>query len=353
MVGIIGRFLRSLDGADRINFVLGSAGLLGSVLMAQREMRALREKSNARRTKGEGETKMRIQDHPLVPWLIENGTVFGLVGLLPVRKIADLDSSKTVFRLKFLASFAGQVLQAYSLQHVMILIQHFLVYKVYAHIPFFNTKNRPATELDARKALFDWIKTNGVVHIIGAAAQTAFMLKLDNAKKRQLRNPQKFSLLKFLAKFGYVRIVNDIVFYLAHRALHSKLLYSMHKRHHEHINCALVTNFHFSAADLFIEAFIPAFAGLSSLSALGVRVSHYESLLCFTFLFWYEMASHSGKPMPTATMFPPLSILYRNLFPSIDADTVKYHESHHNFCFCNFGITQWLDKFMGSHRLKK
>ena len=101
------------------------------------------EHDDAEAKKEKGAKRERWQDHPIVPWLIENGSVFLLCSLIP-QKLPSASPVKTFFH---------QVLQAYSLQHVMILIQHFLVYRLYAHIPFFGSADkRPASEADARRS---------------------------------------------------------------------------------------------------------------------------------------------------------------------------------------------------------
>merc|ERR1711972_991487 len=115
------------------------------------------------------------------------------------------------------------------------------------------------------------------------------------------------------------RLVSDAAFYLVHRALHTRLLYRWHKRHHEHTATALLTNFHFSAVDLFLEGAAPLFVGLAALQALGAKVSQAEGILISTYIQWYEIGSHSGKPVPTVTLFPPLAPLYRRLFGNVDA----------------------------------
>ena len=66
----------------------------------------------------------------------------------------------------------------------------------------------------------------------------------------------------------------------------------------------------------------------------------------------YEIGSHSGKNVPTVTYFPPLTPLYHHLFGNIDARNVEFHERHHNKLHQNYGITQWVDLVVGTHKLQ-
>ena len=81
---------------------------------------------------------------------------------------------------------------------------------------------------------------------------------------------------------------------------------------------------------------------------LGVDFSPFEFFLIGTYLQWYEIGSHSGKPMPTVTYLPPLAPLYRLLLGDVDARNVAFHQAHHRHRNGNYGITQWLDYALGT-----
>jgi sterol desaturase/sphingolipid hydroxylase (fatty acid hydroxylase superfamily) len=100
------------------------------------------------------------------------------------------------------------------------------------------------------------------------------------------------------------------------------------------------------------QAFVPFILGLEVLRRLGTHSSRLEVALYATYINWYEIGSHSGKPVPTVTYFPPLSPLYRALLGDVDAQNVEFHERHHNKLNQNYGITQWLDKLLGTHKLQ-
>lgn len=91
------------------------------------------------------------------------------------------------------------------------------------------------------------------------------------------------------------RISVDIAFYLAHRAIHSDLLYkTIHKKHHEHISPRLQTNFHFTPLDLFIEAALPTIVAEVVNHNLFGPSSRFEQELLFFSHGWFEGGSHTG-----------------------------------------------------------
>ncbi|CAK0793610.1 unnamed protein product [Prorocentrum cordatum] len=127
-----------------------------------------------------------------------------------------------------------------------------------------------------------------------------------------------------------------------------------HKRHHEHKAPGLHTNFHFTVPDLFIEGVLPIVAALFSLRPLlGVFPKPVEMGLLHVCLQWYEIGSHSGKPVPTVSYLPPLAPLYRAVFGDVDKRNVEFHHAHHALTHCNYGITQWLDHALGTGELTR
>jgi sterol desaturase/sphingolipid hydroxylase (fatty acid hydroxylase superfamily) len=127
---------------------------------------------------------------------------------------------------------------------------------------------------------------------------------------------------------------------------------NIHKRHHEHFTTNLRTNYHFTALDLFIESALPIFTALATMrTGLGIKMSRYEVHLMMTYIAWHEAGTHLGKPLPVISMYPPFSFLYNILQGPSTA--IEFHEVHHNKRHCNYGITQWIDRMMGSHLLKQ
>lgn len=75
-------------------------------------------------------------------------------------------------------------------------------------------------------------------------------------------------------------------------------------------------------------------------------------------VMWFEVASHSGAPIPYLSFCPPLALVYRSLwFQQLtglgdpDRHNVLFHHSHHVLRRCNYGITQWLDYLLGTAKL--
>jgi sterol desaturase/sphingolipid hydroxylase (fatty acid hydroxylase superfamily) len=125
-----------------------------------------------------------------------------------------------------------------------ILIQHYLVATVYAHIPWFSDKRAKPS---ASEAASDWLSCNFIANLF-TSTLSAFAIKSISEtvwKNSQVVTP--FRPLKFLAKLAIMRFVVDIFFYAGHRLLHTQPFYWLHKRHHQHFATSLSTNFHFSA----------------------------------------------------------------------------------------------------------
>ena len=233
-----------------------------------------------------------------------------------------------------------------------IVMQHFLVHRVYRGIPFFSTASRKrSTKTPPQQLAQDWSTANLPVHLFGACLFGVLISRLSEREfDAAIRyGNQPFRVGSFLLKLGMMRVLADIVFYVVHGALHTKPLYRLlHKRHHEHVATALPTNFHFTVIDLLLEGFLPLFAANRALDLAGVRFNTFERFLGFTYLQWYEAGSHSGKAVPTVTYFPPLSPLYRFFLGNVDEHNVAFHQAHHRFGRGNYGITQWLDYALGT-----
>ena len=124
---------------------------------------------------------------------------------------------------------------------------------------------------------------------------------------------------------------------------------------HTHYTTALPTNFHFTATDLLLEAFVPLFIGMRFVDGvLGMPSSMLEVYLFTGYIQWFEIASHSGKEVPTVSYFPPLAPIYAHeaaLGPECDARNVAFHDQHHGLVRCNYGITQWMDMLLGTRRM--
>ena len=97
---------------------------------------------------------------------------------------------------------------------------------------------------------------------------------------------------------------------------------------------------------------------LASSSKTSVTTSGLEEFGLLAHIMWFEVGSHAGKPLPTLSWCPFLSLVYRSRWfceamglPDLDKDSVLFHHSHHVLHRCNYGITQWLDWMVGTRRL--
>ena len=226
--------------------------------------------------------RRRWQDHPFAAWALENGCLFGVallrIGLTPKGALAHVGRPLR----GFLSNLAGGVFLIES----MILAQTFLVQRVYAHLPYFHRVSSE-TRGTVWEMLKDWLTANARVHVFGSCLAVA----LAEAGARRggfwlapgLAEPGKmasalavrqgpFRLVPFLVKLAIMRVASDIVFYAAHWCLHLKGVYALvHKRHHEHKETRIHTNFHFTALDLLLEGFLPVFTGLAVMKTPAVR----------------------------------------------------------------------------------
>jgi sterol desaturase/sphingolipid hydroxylase (fatty acid hydroxylase superfamily) len=77
-------------------------------------------------------------------------------------------------------------------------------------------------------------------------------------------SPQTFpSAATMFVQFGIVLIVNDTMFYMGHRLLHTKTLYRLvHKQHHSYVATKSIASEHAHPAEQVLTAYIPFLAGL-------------------------------------------------------------------------------------------
>jgi sterol desaturase/sphingolipid hydroxylase (fatty acid hydroxylase superfamily) len=68
-------------------------------------------------------------------------------------------------------------------------------------------------------------------------------------------------------------------------------------------------------------------------------------------MMMFEGGSHSGKEIPVVTWFPPLSPIV-GYFTGFDYRLIEYHTRHHQLYNCNYSISPWPDKLMGSYQME-
>lgn len=273
-------------------------------------------------------------DNPIVASLLENGCIIGLAILRNLLPRQRPERSRT-------ARFLLHLLGGMVINDGSILVQNMLVHKVYTHIPFFSQAHTHRARLRP-SSLRRWLRCNFIANIIAGGLVTLF-------NRRSKRPAFSLQPLRFLVKLAISRVVVDLFFYTAHRALHTPMLYKIHKKHHQHIATGLPTNFQFTLLDLLIENFAPLFAAMFTLEVVMKNgCSPLEQGLLVGYIQWYEIGSHSGKPVPTVTYFPPLTLLYRLLLGNVDERNIEFHDKHHAYGNCNYGITQWCDHLFGT-----
>lgn len=299
----------------------------------------------------------------IVGWMVENGAVITLCNLrslLPHPEPIPDKQVKTSLRVAFVrtlkilvSNILISIVSNMIAEEGAVFLHHLASTRLYGKFPYFVQQRRSAnpTTIFAFK---DWIRGNAILQIVGGGVLLGFIECLLPQSYADEISTTPFSFTKFLRNYGVFRVIADIVFYCAHRSLHQIpwLYRNIHKRHHEHYTTNLTTNFHFTALDLFLESALPLIAGIGFLrSALGWKMGRYEIHLMLTYVAWHETGTHLGKPLPTISTFPPLSILY-TAFTNWERDSIEFHEVHHNRRHCNYGITQWIDYLMGSRMLK-
>eukprot|EP00939_MAST-03C_sp_MAST-3C-sp1_P002463 g2463.t1 len=298
----------------------------------------------------------------IVGWLVENGAVITLCNLRsllphpePIPDVLVKASLRVAF-LKTLKTLVSNMLISIVSNMIAeegaVFLHHLASTRIYGNFPYFVEQRRSANPTSSL-ALKDWTRGNAILQIIGGGVFLGFIECLLPKEAAEEIEKTPFNFWKFLRNFAIFRVVADITFYTAHRCLHRVpwLYRNVHKRHHEHYTTNLTTNFHFTAADLFLESALPLIVGLGFLRSIGIKMGRYELHLILTYVAWHETGTHLGKPLPTISTYPPLSILY-TAFTNWERDSIEFHEVHHNRRHCNYGITQWIDHLMGSRRLK-
>lgn len=279
-------------------------------------------------------------------FLLENACVCGIaavearMGLFPPKS-----------RRFFLDSFLRQCLQSLLFVESTTFAQWALANLVYKDIPWFAPEHmRPA--LNWSDHVKEWCMLMIPVRLINASILSpVFHYVPDPQRYKEMSGFVKAgSKLAFLAKFALCRMLFDLTFYWVHRMIHDRRLYAMiHSKHHEHVEPSLNTNQHFTVLDLFLEGSAPLLAGLTGLTlahGLGSPSTRFEATYTLVALLWYLNASHTGKQIPTATVFPPLAFI-----PEIDEGLgggVQHHHQHHRVVRSNYGIASWPDQVFGT-----
>lgn len=296
------------------------------------------------------------QDTPIGVWLVENS----LIGFIAFVKMAfTRTTTKPSFLANWLIVFIGGLI---SVDGTM-LMQHYVLRTIYKHIQPLVPPEKLVPKWGFKEIQWDYLRTMVPTQIVSSGLAALAMEGIPPAQWAHVA-AQPFRVVPFLFRFAVIRVCIDVSFYIVHRLLHSRLLYPIHKRHHEHVNTSLSTNYHFTPPDLALEGFIPVFFGTVAVNVIHVLTGNpwFQLLqpdveLIYAYAMWYEIGSHCGMPIPL-TMFPPFAPVYNWMYKLItgnseglDDHNVLFHERHHNLVKCNYGITPWLDWIFGTAKL--
>jgi len=284
-----------------------------------------------------------IVDHPAFGYLLENTMTFGLA--YAIDRVMPIADNKRLFY-----SFLNLVVRGWLIVNTTLVFEKIAATMIWPHVPYFSAK-KPAQDF---KTLFrDYMRCNFPVEIVNSFMQCVVVAGLsDHQFDKLIVNPEPVKVLPFLGKFIISRIIVDVTFGVAHKIMHeNQWVYdNVHKLHHEHQTPRTQTNLHFTWLDQFLEAVAPIYVALSTLTAMGLAPNRYEQTLLALPLIYFESCSHTGKEIPIVTWLPFMSPL-ADWLTGCDQRLIEYHTRHHQLYRCNYSISPWWDKLMGTYRI--
>eukprot|EP00924_Labyrinthula_sp_SR-Ha-C_P003967 snap_masked-scaffold_3-processed-gene-9.32-mRNA-1 protein AED:1.00 eAED:1.00 QI:0/-1/0/0/-1/1/1/0/348 len=332
--------------------VLGGYSILSKNQVFRRRNKILKESNEENLVPT---TTERIQDHPFVAWVLANVGVIGTAFI--VRKIQILLGEPKSPLTRYLRVIFRNMLG----QDLLISYCYFLTNYVYKHIPYFAPRSRIQT---LPELLMDYTTCN-FASIVGFSVLESFIFhdsiqkgKLEFTTRTGITYDNWYALkptfllqrpLIFIFKVAFTRWAVDFFFWLFHWLLHFRSVYWLHKKHHEHVNPHIKTNYHFHVVDFTFEAQFPI---LFSLILLGKVVPKdaftdaFQGNILSYYLVQLEVLSHSGKAVPTMSMVPPIA----PALTKFDDWNPWFHEMHHNVLKCNYSITPFWDWLFGTIR---
>ena len=218
---------------------------------------------------------MRFVDSTLGAFLIENLCIIAIVAFRRLFRLHDI--ARCDARL-----WLDLVLGGLLIVEPMIATQWCLARRVYSHVPWFHPDSQSRAAKSAPLTLFfEWVRCNLTLHLFGSgvvASIVCHMMLPQRYDAIKAAGQEPLSVASFLVKLVVMRLVADVAFYVVHRVLHKwKFAFRwIHARHHEHVHPRIATNVHFTALDLLLEGFVPLFAGVRALNALGCVSSPLE-----------------------------------------------------------------------------
>lgn len=132
----------------------------------------------------------------------------------------------------------------------------------------------------------------------------------------------EFSYLKMMLDLGQSLLYADIFFYIFHRLLHIPFLYKyIHKKHHEMTAPIGISALYCSVLELYVGNIIPIYVPFLLLSPHKYTLYLWFFFTTLNTVIW----SHSG--------YYPFA---------------SFHDNHHKYFNCNYGISIFMDSLMGT-----
>jgi sterol desaturase/sphingolipid hydroxylase (fatty acid hydroxylase superfamily) len=304
--------------------------------------REMRQRWLGKKGEDDKEAKHAV-DHPAVGYLLENAVCLGSAALID-NYFPVVDKNRPAYSVVLI------LLRGFFMVNPTLLFEKFAATTLYSHVPYFSAK-KPAQDL--MNVIRDYFRCNFAVDMFNTVFQIGILLRMNDTQINEIvKNPPALKLVPYMAKFMICRVVVDVTFGLAHRLMHeNQWLYdNIHRVHHEHSTPRTQTNLHFTWIDQYIEAVFPIYVAFGTLSAVGLVPNRYEQTLLAAHLLYFESCSHTGKEIPIVTWVPFLSPLV-DWFTGCDQRLIEYHTRHHQLYRCNYSISPWWDKLLGTYRI--
>ena len=141
------------------------------------------------------------------------------------------------------------------------------------------------------------------------------------------------TVIFFLNRLFLFEICMDLGHYVMHRALHTRLLYPIHKMHHHYPKPTLLNTFYHNPVDLFLLDCLPTYASILLLQFCFGSFTPLQLQMVFVYKSFVEIAGHSGKHSVPTGSFPLCIWLPRNFGISLYTED---HDLHHKTGHCNY-----------------
>ncbi|KAH8269921.1 hypothetical protein KR044_002598 [Drosophila immigrans] len=153
-----------------------------------------------------------------------------------------------------------------------------------------------------------------------------FELVLRSNNSHDIRVLPSFG--RVVRDFVVLVILEEIMFYYAHRLLHHKAIYKyVHKKHHEWTAPIAAITLYAHPVEHVVANLMPVGA---SLALLGSHVTVAWGMIALAVI--NSMSDHTGYSFPWS------------------AGSVRFHDYHHAKFNYNYGVMGWLDKLHGTYR---